>query len=354
MRKAVFMALIALLLQALPARAASDALINIDSLPHASAGAMTLAPGLVVMLPDGRQATIESILPDGNFKSSLGDVISPMGILQNGPHAGKAVIPDEKSQATREVPTMIGEKVAEQEKKENGKIAPPTQPEVKKPQAAATPAAPAPPKPATSPASQHDLTLAELLPMTAIKPEKTTPAEEKKEVKKETKAEKVKGREKPEKATPPKKHAGAGKTAPRSRKAAPGEPLRIPHESVASGNLDFLEGCWQGTRPEYFSKRTVKECFCFGANGQNGKRRIFDRSYNRQCIGATRAHLSRDGVLSVTSQGAVCNDGERWGAAEMVCRNSGPRTPCSWVFRDANNGRQAYEIPFVRVEACGR
>ncbi len=38
----------------------------------------------------------------------------------------------------------------------------------------------------------------------------------------------------------------------------------------------------------------------------------------------------------------------------MTCRGKGQKTPCSWVFKDANGGRQAYEIPFVRVQACGR
>ncbi len=59
-------------------------------------------------------------------------------------------------------------------------------------------------------------------------------------------------------------------------------------------------------------------------------------------------------MLSVTSSGAACTDGERWGQAEMVCRGTGQRAPCTWVFKDAQGGRQSYEIPFVRVESCGR
>lgn len=142
--------------------------------------------------------------------------------------------------------------------------------------------------------------------------------------------------------------------ASKSGRVAVGQEMRIPPEAAKTGNLDFLEGCWQGTRPEYFSKRIIRECFCFGANGKNGKRKVFDPQYAGMCIGATRARLSKSGVLSVTSSGAACTNGERWGQAEMECRNSGPRTPCSWLFRDARNGRQAYEIPFVRVESCER
>ncbi|MBQ9537181.1 MAG: hypothetical protein IJU79_05270 [Desulfovibrionaceae bacterium] len=133
-----------------------------------------------------------------------------------------------------------------------------------------------------------------------------------------------------------------------------GEPLRIPPEAVRTGNLDFLEGCWQGTRPEYYSKRTIYECFCFGKNGNSGRRRVVDPQGHRQCLGATRANLNSSGVLRVSSQGAYCSDGERWGQAEMTCRGQGQNTPCSWVFKDAQGGRQAYQIPFVRVESCRR
>ena len=133
-----------------------------------------------------------------------------------------------------------------------------------------------------------------------------------------------------------------------------GEPLNIPPEAAKTGDLGFLEGCWQGTRPEYYSKRTIRECFCFGKRGANGKRRIFDPSGSRQCIGATRASLSKNGVLHVYSESAYCSDGVKWGGANMTCRGNGKSTPCSWVFTDANGARQSYEINFVRVESCRR
>lgn len=144
------------------------------------------------------------------------------------------------------------------------------------------------------------------------------------------------------------------KGAEKSAKPRAGQELRIPPEAAKTGNLDFLEGCWQGTRPEYYTKRIIRECFCFNKGGKGGKRRIFDPAMAGMCVGSTRASLSRDGVLSVYSSGAACTSGDKWGQAEMVCRNSGPRTPCSWVFRDARNGRQSYEIPFVRVNSCKR
>ncbi len=222
------------------------------------------------------------------------------------------------------------------------------------------------------PKAEADLTLAQMLPLTkvpqgeqqkAVK-EKTpgkreVPEPRQKEshkevpVKEKHKAapEDEKRKSKPHQPEKQEKKPGQEK---KEHKTPVGQELKIPPEAVKTGNLNFLEGCWQGTRPEYYSKRTIKECFCFGANGSNGKRRVIDPLGKRKCIGATRAHLSPNGVLSVTSEGAYCSDGERWGQAEMVCRNSGPRTPCSWVFRDANNGSQSYQIPFIRVESCGR
>lgn len=137
-------------------------------------------------------------------------------------------------------------------------------------------------------------------------------------------------------------------------KPAVGDPLRIPPEAAKSGDLSFLEGCWEGTRPEYFSKRTIRECFCFDSGGRSGKRRIRDPEGKRRCTGATRAEMNAGGVLRVYSEGAYCDDGERWGAAEMTCRGSGQGTPCSWIFTDARGGRQAYQIPFLRVPSCGR
>lgn len=173
----------------------------------------------------------------------------------------------------------------------------------------------------------------------------------------QTKAEKGKTEKapaQPEPAGAEKAGAERGKAEQKNARPKIGEPLRIPPEAVKTGNLDFLEGCWQGTRPEYYSKRTVEECFCFGPGGQTGKRRIIDPAGGRSCIGATRANLNKNGVLSVTSQKGYCDDGVNWGQAEMLCHGEGQSTPCSWVFRDAQGGRQAYRIPFVRVRACGR
>lgn len=170
-----------------------------------------------------------------------------------------------------------------------------------------------------------------------VKPEQPKPEQVKPEVQKPEKP--VQEPPKPEKT--------------KQDKPKPGDPLKIPPEAVKTGSLDFLEGCWQGTRPEYYSQRTIKECFCFGKGGGGGKRYINDFTQGRNCVGSAHARLKGE-VLNVTSQGGYCTDGEKWGAAEMVCRGSGQNTPCSWIFTDAEGGRQSKEIPFIRVDSCGR
>lgn len=362
-----------------------------------------LAPGQSVALPDGSRTTIEEKLPDGNFRTPEGFVISPSGVLQNGPDQGatitvtpnisgaenainivlpgqSAATPGGAAPGTASAPGVAiapapdgtgggkggpppaapgdeGKGSGESAKnpgsllvfEDPGKSKPGNTPNQKgtvKPEKAGSP----PDKGKTD--EKPDLTLAQMLPLTpadgsAPKKGKSDekPAAPKKEDVKTPKA----GAAKP--AEPAKPRAEKPKAEARP---APGQPMRIPESALKTGNLDFLEGCWEGTRPEYTSKRTIKECFCFGKGGKTGKRRIYDRTYGRTCVGATRAKLSKNGVLSVTSASMPCSDGEKWGAAEMVCRNSGPRTPCSWVFTDAGNGKQAYEIPFLRVRSCGR
>ena len=339
------------------------------------------SPGTIVLMPDGGQAVIMEELENGDLLTDLDIVISPEGIIRSGTSVGKMVKPDPEfyasslkgPEATIEVPAtgknIVKSPAARSEnavqQKSEKKISVPTT-------IVKTPAKPDPKAAGANPANRGNqkpedrLTLAQLLPMTNIqtgKPQEPKTVPEAAETKTANPKTVLNKKENPpttkvreEKPAKMEKPAQAAKEPQKSERpkarAKAGEELRIPQEAIKSGNLDFLEGCWQGTRPEYYSKRTIKECFCFGSGGKSGKRRIYD--HGRMCIGGTRASLSGGGVLSVTSSGAACNDGERWGSAEMVCKNSGPKTPCSWIFRDANNGKQAYTIPFVRVDSCGR
>lgn len=335
-----------------------------------------LVPGALVRLPDGRQTRIIEVLPEG-IRTELGVTLTPEGVVEGAAQTAPVTVLEPATLPAAPTP-------------ETARATTPQTPEAQKdipqtvrPEAAQTPETPAPQNPERAevpvPAvpqgagtqrtvptvpegTPHQLTIVELLPMTPApeqrKAEKAPAKEEPKaapaptpEKKKAAPAKEAKPREKPAKAPKPKEPA-TPKSA--TKKPAIGEELRIPPEAVSTGNLDFLEGCWQGTRPEYYSKRIIKECFCFGANGGAGKRRVIDSLGGRMCIGSSRAKLSKDGVLSVTSSGAACTDGERWGQAEMVCRGTGQRAPCTWVFKDAQGGRQSYEIPFVRVESCGR
>lgn len=329
-----------------------------------------LVPGALVRLPDGRQTRIIEILPDG-IRTELGVTLTPEGVVEGAAQTAPVTVL-EPAPATPETARATTPQAPESQKDVPQAVRPeaaqtPETPATQNPERADVPV-PTIPKgagtqqtvPTVPGETPHQLTIVELLPMTPApeqrKAEQTPAKEEPKaaptptpEKKKAAPAKEAKPRETPAKA--PKSREPA---KPKAKKPAIGEELRIPPEAVSTGNLDFLEGCWQGTRPEYYSKRIIKECFCFGANGGAGKRRVIDSLGGRMCIGSSRAKLSREGVLSVTSSGAACTDGERWGQAEMVCRGTGQRAPCTWVFKDAQGGRQSYEIPFVRVESCGR
>lgn len=363
--------LLALCLGEAAAASAADTLTNIRR-PGTTAPQVSprvLVPGTVVRLPDGRQTRILEVRPEG-IVTDLGVTLTPEGTVQGASEAAPVTVveeavtpatPESAPEATVITPeTALPDtpQAAPEPQKAEAAQAPET-PKIAVPEAQPAPeqAVPATPAtPASPEAAPHQLTIVELLPMTPAKEEaKKAPAPKAEEKKAEpVKEEKPKAEKpKPEKAKAEKPKEPA-KPKESKKKPSVGEELRIPPEAVATGNLDFLEGCWQGTRPEYYSKRMIKECFCFDVNGGAGKRRVIDSIGGRMCIGSSKAKLSKEGVLSVTSSGAACTDGERWGQAEMVCKGTGQRAPCTWVFKDAQGGRQSYEIPFVRVESCGR
>jgi hypothetical protein len=153
----------------------------------------------------------------------------------------------------------------------------------------------------------------------------------------------------PAKKEPPTKELARAEKKETPQEPRKGDPLRIPEQAKQSGNLDFLEGCWVGTRPEYHTKRIVTERFCFDDKG-TGKRFIIDPGVAGQCVGATRALLNQGGVLTMQSDKMYCtNTGENWGASDMTCRGEGEHTPCTWEFRDiSGTPRQSYSIRFVR------
>lgn len=358
---------------------AADALTNIGRQP-APAMQRALVPGTVVRLPDGRQTRIIEVLPD-SVRTDLGVTLTPEGTVQGAPESAPVTVVEEAPGLAAPETTLPGPEspIAVPETAAPGIPLTPLTPEQQKaevpeivmPGAQATPPQTAPVTPATpvtpvvpgapgaSEAAPHPLTIVELLPMTPAPEQskkdevKEKPAPKPEERKAPAREEKPKA-EKPKQDKPKEQPKQPAKPRESAKKPAIGEELRIPPEAAATGNLDFLEGCWQGTRPEYYSKRIIKECFCFGAHGSAGKRRVIDSIGGRMCIGSSKAKLSKEGVLSVTSSGAACTDGERWGQAEMVCKGTGQHAPCTWVFKDASGGRQSYEIPFVRVESCGR
>ena len=313
--------------------------------PNGQLAPVTVLPDGSVRLQDGSlpQQAIQLLLPDGSLTTlAPGEKLDLAKLgLKAAPQApGTPTAPPEIPSATtpQAKPPATGQAGIQPEE------------QVELPPLQASPA-PAAPEPDTSPfapaapvpAQPQDI-LASLLPTTPIPPDFKAPDNGKPEAPALA-----------QKDGKPEAPAQKKNSKPKARKAPrPGEPLSIPPEAVKTGDLSFLEGCWQGTRPEYYSKRTIRECFCFGKRGTNGKRRIIVPSGPRQCTGATQASLDKNGVLRVYSESAYCSDGVQWGAAEMTCRGSGQSTPCSWVFTDANGGRQSYQIPFIRVESCRR
>ena len=327
-----------------------------------------LVPGTVVRLPDGRETRILEVTPQG-VVTDLGVTLTPEGVVaesgettpvtvvepaataQQAAPESAAVVPETSQPGVKQPEGAQIQPIPEMQKNEPGAVVVPE---------TSGPTTPQQTTPATPETSPHQLTIVELLPLTPAPGQaKAEKAAEKKEPEQKPAVSEKKPEEKkaaPAKEQKPKKEEKPKEQKPQQtrKKPAVGEELRIPPEAVKTGNLDFLEGCWQGTRPEYYSKRMIKECFCFDVNGGAGKRRVIDSIGGRMCIGSSKAKLSKEGVLSVTSSGAACTDGERWGQAEMVCKGTGQRAPCTWVFKDAQGGRQSYEIPFVRVESCGR
>lgn len=200
--------------------------------------------------------------------------------------------------------------------------------------------------PEASPAVQTPVTLEQFLVKT---PEKQIPQKESAAPKPAEKRQEARPKDvAPEPAEAKDKKTPAPKETKRETPPAKGQPLRIPEGAREKGDVSFLNGCWVGVRPEYHTKRMVREKFCFDENG-TGKRFLSDPTYAGECVGATRALLNRNGVLHMRSDRMRCtNIRDLWGAAEMTCQGEGDQTPCTWIFRDAGGGRQSYKIRFVR------
>lgn len=332
--------------------------------------------GRIILLPSGHRINPWVHLPEGWIISDDGSVISEEGIvikkdgtIENplGTYPEGYVVGEDGSIRTPEG-FVIGKKKKEGEKEEkplpegakvlqdgtivlkDGTKITPKGEIVKKEEKILVPKSSS----AEVPVDEDVGPLWSMLPLTPVKEKEEKAVKENAKKGEKKQAEKGKEEKKGKGEKEPKKMEKPGKEKEQARTPRIGEKLHIPPEAVKTGNLDFLEGCWQGTRPEYYSKRTVYECFCFGKNGRNGKRKVIDPQGGRRCLGSTHASLNSGGVLSVSSQGAVCSDGQKWGSAEMTCRGKGQNTPCSWYFKDAQGGRQSYSIPFVRVQSCGR
>ncbi len=61
-----------------------------------------------------------------------------------------------------------------------------------------------------------------------------------------------------------------------------------------------------------------------------------------------------NGVLSVTSEGAYCSDGERWGQAENGLQEFRPQDSLFMGFQGCQQWFAILSNSFIRVESCGR
>lgn len=127
-----------------------------------------------------------------------------------------------------------------------------------------------------------------------------------------------------------------------------GDALMLSNTAKITKNLDFLEGCWVGYRPEYLTKRMITERFCFDAKGI-GKRYVLDAKYSITCVGDTKAEINKDGFLDINSGIMQCSpSGEQWGGAKMQCQNEREKTFCTLFFTNIHGATQSYKATFIR------
>lgn len=296
--------------------------------------------GAAIALPDKNLDIIRETGPDGQMKTASGRALGKDGVVLQGPDKGEKTTPLGMGAALAENGAPIIPL------KDDGKDLP--QEEATSPVQKAEAVSQAKEEKAEQKEESKPIqTMAEIL-TTGLPGSEPVKAAEKAPAAKEKAAPKA---AKPE--AKPVKASAKAETPAKPAKATPGQKLKIPPDAAKTGNLDFLAGCWQGTRPEYRTKTTIKECLCFNSEGKNGRRYIYDPRFPGRFIGGTRARVSGKDVLAFSSSSAF-NGINQYAPSDLTCKNSGEQAPCSWVFHGPGGGHQSYVIPFVAVESCGR
>lgn len=240
--------------------------------------------------PNGEEISVKEILPDNSVVTDEGVIISPDGAILSGPYKGRKIVPLLSDDLSPEIARIpAGAEIPDLELPDIG----------------------------GEEKSETPLSVASFLPTTGV-PEKS-----------------------------PKKSKGkAGREAGQA-----GKNLYIPPEA-ARGNMEFLEGCWQGIRPNWKEKRDIAECFCFNKSGGGGVRQIRDPKYGR-CRGSSRGSVSGAGTLSLKNGMARCSGNVAYAPVTVICKNKGKRAECVWKYsrKDWHRDEQK-EIPFTRVNSC--
>jgi hypothetical protein len=112
---------------------------------------------------------------------------------------------------------------------------------------------------------------------------------------------------------------------------AKGSALVIPSSARQTGDLSFLDGCWNnetGLKNTKTGERVVV-LYCFDRVG-GGNSKYSERA--KTCSGLVSARIDGAGALRISVDPAICNDGrEIYGAVSVRCEaKDDGRADCHW------------------------
>ncbi len=126
----------------------------------------------------------------------------------------------------------------------------------------------------------------------------------------------------------------------------PNQPLSIPPRAAEEKDLSFLKGCWINSSKLYSrggSSGQIEAEYCFDEAG-NGSRSITQQDGSR-CAGPVRARFTSGGQLSITADGAPCNQGRGVYVPQRVeCSGQGNATNCVGREEGDNSGKWKAEF----------
>lgn len=278
---------------------------------------LLLKKDMLLVMPDGSKSRVTEILANGDARLENGVVISSAGVAQNGNFAGSRI------------------RIAEAGESGGGWRALPKREHGEKPAKVPSAASSAE---TVKPEKEEAVTISALLPSTKTPPPENaekTPSKERKAAPKEG----------PKKAAP--------KTPPQPKRADARKPasLYIPPEAAKAGDVSFLQGCWESDTYDYLTRRKIRECDCFGANGE-GVSKYFDPGYTGVTSGKIRGKINRGRLELDFGEKPWPSGRSKWVAQKMVCVNRGAEAYCDVVHADGTT--MGYGTPFRRVDNCAR